>query len=203
MKKALYTPLFLLIIIILFQSCATDRSVAQRIAEFENSKADEAVCFVQMNDGTIKYYTTLKLVTGVFTSPHLLADGQVKISASEIKAYQDANHYVISQKVFTSGKHSAVAVETLPGFAIRVVQGKLNVYCKKFFNGERAVDEYYLQSGDDGEILVYTPVLMNDMVKNDPAAFNFFNNKKIRNHMPEKLLATVKLFNNDQLISKN
>ena len=203
MKKTLYTLPLLLIIICLFQSCATDKSIASRITEFENSRSGDAVCFVQMNDGTIKYYTTLKLVTGIFTSPHLLADGQVKINSTEIKAYQDASHYAISQKIFASGKRSAVAVETLPGFAIRVVQGKLNVYCKKFFNGERAADEYYLQSGDEGEIQVYTPALMGDLVKNDPAAFNFFTSKKIRNKMPEKLLATVKLYNNDQLISKN
>ena len=203
MKKVLYTISVLLCANIFFQSCATNKSIAQRITEFESATADDPVCFVQLNDGTIKYYTTLKLVTGVFTSPHLLADDQVSIKASEIKAYQNKDHYAISQKTFTTGKRSAVATETLPGFAIRVVKGRLNVYCKKFFNGERAVDQYYLQSGDDGDIVVYTPALMNDLVKNDAAALSFFNTKKVKDHMPEKLLATVQLFNNNQLVSKN
>ena len=203
MKKLFYTFVVLLSINIFFQSCATNKSIAQRITEFESATADDRVCFVQWNDGSIKYYTTLKLVTGVFTSPHLLGDDQVKIAAYQIKAYQDKDHYAISQKLFVSGKRSAVATETLPGFAVRVVKGKLNVYCKKFFNGERAVNEYYLQSGDDGEIQVYTPALMNDLVKNDAAALSYFNTKKVKDHMPEKLLATVQLFNNNQMVSKN
>lgn len=203
MKKLCYTFVVLLCTNIFFQSCATNKSIAQRITEFELATADDPVCFVQWNDGSIKYYTTLKLVTGVFTSPHLLGDDQVKIAAYQIKAYQDKDHYAISQKLFVSGKRSAVATETLPGFAVRVVKGKLNVYCKKFFNGERAVNEYYLQSGDDGDIQVYTPALMNDLVKNDAAALSYFNTKKVKDHMPEKLLATVQLFNNSQMVSKN
>ena len=203
MKKVLYTIAVLLCANIFFQSCATNKSIAQRITEFESATADDPVCFVQLNDGTIKYYTTLKLVTGVFTSPHLLADDQVSIKASEIKAYQNKDHYAISQKAFTTGKRSAVATETLPGFAIRVVKGKVNVYSKKFFNGQRAANEYYLQAGETGAIKLYTPELMNEMIKNDAAALEFFNNKNKKALMPEKMLVTVQLYNHDQLVSKN
>ena len=203
MKKTLYSIIVLFCVPIIFNSCATDRSIAQRIAEFESATADEQPCFVQKNDGTIQYYSTLKLVKGIFTTPHLLADGEIKISAGEIKAYQDKDHYAVSQKVFLSGKTSRVSDETLPGFGIRLIKGKLNVYNKKFYNGERAVNEYYLQSGDEGEIKLYTPELMKELVKTDAAAYDYFNNKNLKTTLPEKMLATVELFNTGQLISKN
>lgn len=203
MKKALYPFFISLIISMLLISCATDRTIAQRITEFENSQANEPACYVQRNDGNFINYTTLKLVTGIFTSPHLLADGQIRINPVEIKAYQNQDHYAVSQKIFESGKHSAVAQETLPGFAIRVVKGKVNVYSKKFFNGQRAANEYYLQAGETGAIKLYTPELMNEMIKNDAAALEFFNNKNKKALMPEKMLVTVQLYNHDQLVSKN
>ena len=203
MKKSLYAFPILLVMCILLDSCLMDRSIAQHITDFENVTQNETPCFVQKNDGAITYFTTLKLVTGMFTSPHLLADGQLKIKPDEIKAYQDNDHYAVSQKIFVSCKRSHVAMETLPGFAIRVVKGKLNVYCKKFFNGERAVSQYYLQAGDEGEIRLYTPELMNDLVKADATAFEFFNNKDAKKQRSEKIVATVEMFNNGQMISKN
>ena len=202
MKKTLYS-FALLCAITLFYSCATDRSIAQRIMAFENATVDEQPCFVQKNDGTIQYFSTLKLVKGIFNAPHLLADGEIIINPREIRAYQDKDHYAVSQKVFSSGKNSRVADEALPGFGIRVLKGKLNVYNKKYFNGERAVNEYYLQSGDEGEIRKYTPELMNELVKTDATASNFFNNKNTKTEMTGKILATVELFNTGQLITKN
>ena len=203
MKKTLYSIIVLLCAPILFNSCATDRSIAQRIAEFESANADEQPCFVQRNDGTIQYYSTLKLVKGIFTPPHLLADGEIRINAGEIRAYQDKDHYAVSQKVFHSGKTSRVADGTLPGFGIRVIKGKLNVYNKKFYNGERAVNEYYLQLGDEGEIKLYTPELIKELVKSDATAYDYFNNKNIKTIFPEEILATVELFNTGQMVSKN
>ena len=170
---------------------------------FENATVDEQPCFVQRNDGTIQYFSTLKLVKGIFNSPHLLADGEIKINPGEIRAYQDKDHYAVSQKVFSSGKYSRVADEALPGFGIRVLKGKLNVYNKKYFNGERAMNEYFLQSGDEGEIRKYTPELMNELVKTDATASNFFNDKNTKTEMTGKILATVELFNTGQLITKN
>lgn len=203
MKKLLFKAVLLFSLISFLNSCATDRSIAQRISDYENTVADDPVCFIQRNDGTIQNFTTLKLVTGVFTSPHLLADGQVKIKPEEIKAYQNQDHYAVSQKLLVSGKQSHVARETLPGFAIRVVKGKVNVYCKKFYNGERAVNEYYLQPGEEGQIKLYSPQLMNEIVKNDAAAYNYFNSKTVKEHMPQKLLAAVQLYNNNQMVSRN
>ena len=203
MKKIIYSFPILLIVTILLGSCATDRSIAQRINDFSKASPAENQCFVQKNDGSIQYYSTLKLETGVFTSPHLLADGQVKIKANDIKAYQTSEFYAISQKIFISGKISHVARKTLPGFAIRVVKGKLNVYCKKFFNGQWAMNEYFLQSGDNGEIKYYSPELLSEMVKSDAAAYNYFNNNKVKKDMQDKILATAKLFNDNKLVSNN
>lgn len=202
MNKSHYT-IVLLSISALFYSCATDRSIAQRIASFENITADEQPCFVQKNDGTIQYFSTLKLVKSVFGTPHLLADGDIRINSTDIRAYQDRDHYAVSQKVFIAGRFSKVADQALPGFGIRVIKGKLNVYTKKFYNGERPVNEYFLQSGENGDIKLYSPELMNELVRSDEAAFNFFNKKTEKATETERLLAAAVLFNTGQLVSKN
>jgi len=204
MKK----PLALLVlfgITILLHSCATS-SVSQldRKNGIANSKENTADCFVKMNDGTIKQFTSLKLVTGVFKTPYLLADGKVKFKASQILAYQNKDHYAVSQKTFCCGRMSHIATETLPGFAVRTVKGKLNVYCKKYANGQVTADEYYLQAGNDGKIQVYSPELMTELVKDNTEAYSFFTNKKFKGSSTEKLQATAQLYNNGgQMMSKN
>lgn len=203
MKKTILILSNLLIISFLLNSCSVDRSIAQRISSFENIPDNNQDVYVQYNDGSIKHFKSLELVTGVFTSPHLLADNNIKINASEIKAYQDKTSFAISQKTFVSGIRSAVALDALPGFAVRVIKGKVNVYCKKFFNGAHAADEYYLQFGDKGEIRVYSPELMNSLLKNDLAAYDYFNSKSNKNKMPEKLIETIKILNNGQIASNN
>lgn len=203
MKNYLYATACLLSCLILLNSCATSSiSKAERKATFANSKEPSVNCFVKMNDGTIKEYSTLKLVTAAFTTPYLLADGKTKIKPNEIISYQNADHYAISQKIICCGKKSHVAKETLPGFAIRTVKGKLNVYCKKYYNGQVAIDEYFLQA-NDGLIKAYSTELMNELVKDNSEAYIFFNNKKFKGRLPEKLQATAHLYNGGQMISKN
>lgn len=204
MKKPLFTTGLLLISTIVLNSCATSSiSHVQHKADIANSKETTAECFVQMNDGTIKHYNSLKLVTSPVSSPYLLADGKLKIRAGKITAYQNKDLYAISQKTFSGGHITHVATETLPGFAVRTVKGKINVYCKKYYNGQTAVDEYFLQSGDAGKIVPYSPVLMNELVKDNSQAYSFFNNKKFKGSLPEKLHATAHLYNNGQLMTKN
>ena len=132
MRKSLQQLTVLFAILIAVSSCKSSKeAMAQRKADIEQSKEATTACFVQLNDGTIKNYTTLKLVTGMLKTPYLLADGKIKILGKDIKAYQSKEHYAISQENFTSCHRSYVAKETLPGFAIRIAKGKINVYTKK------------------------------------------------------------------------
>ncbi len=203
MKKPLSTTAMLLCSIILLNSCANNSiSHTQRKTDFENSKKS-AVCFVQYKDGTVKNFKSLKLVTGLFTAPHLLADGKLKIRSKQIAAYQNGEHFAISQDSFSNGRQNAVAIETLPGFAIRTVKGNLNVYCKKYYNGQVAVDEYFIQAGDNGRIIAFTKEQLNEIVKNNSKALAFFNSNKNKGTLSEKLLATAELYNNVQSLSKN
>ena len=115
----------ILCLLILLNSCVTSKnSIDQFKTEIESPK-EGAACFVQMADGSVKNYATLKLVTGVFQTPHLLADGSIIITATEVKAYQNNDHYAVAQKEFTPLKNSFVAVNALPGFAVRIAKGKL------------------------------------------------------------------------------
>lgn len=168
------------------------------------AKEHNNLCFVQLNDGSIKYFASLKLVTGVLTTPYLLADNITKVSATEIKAYQDADCYAITQQLFVNGKPSRVAVDCLPGFATRIVKGKLNIYSRKYYNGQRTVEEFYLQNGDGEKIQPYSAELMQLLVKDNPAALEFFNNKKIKKPVAKKLIQTASIFNHPpELITKN
>ncbi|MFN8248485.1 MAG: hypothetical protein U0T68_05990 [Ferruginibacter sp.] len=203
MKKPISTFVLLICALATLNSCSTSSiSKSQRKAEMSNSKENGSYdCFVKMNDGSIVQYKTLKLVTGAFKSPFLLADGKKKIKASQIVAYQNKDHYAVSQKIFYGGKISHVATETLPGFAIRTVKGRLNIYCKKYYNGQVSADEFYLQVGESGWIQPYSAELMNEVLKDNPEAFVFFNNKKFKGHFNDKLLATAQLYNNGQFAS--
>ncbi|MBS1513203.1 MAG: hypothetical protein JST86_20370 [Bacteroidetes bacterium] len=160
-------------------------------------------CFVQLKDGSFKNYASLKLVTGIFKTPHLVADGNIVIESSDIKAYQDNQQFAVSQKEFTQSKPGFVAVDALPGFAVRIVKGRLNVYAAKFYNGHNATEKYYLQNGDEGAILAYTPDIMRDMVKDNTVASSFFSTKNKQLTGAKKMLATVDIYNNPKEVSKN
>jgi hypothetical protein len=187
-------------------SCAvTASSTLQPEREGGKPSANEtsSSCYVVLKDGSRQQYNSLKLVTGVFTLPHLLADGHKKIAASSIRAYQDAGHFAVSQQEFINGRKSRSAVETLPGFAIRIAKGKLNIYSKKYYNGSGTSEELYLQVGDEGAIVAFTPELMNNLLQDHPEAFNFFNSRKMASPVSKKLQATAELFNKEPLFSKN
>ncbi len=204
MKKPVPHLAVLLGIMLIFNSCSVSKdSLVQRKSDIEDSKEPSLACFVQMNDGTIRNYTSLTLVTGVFITPHLLADGKIKIFPTEIKAYQNKEHYAISQATFASGRHTYIAVETLPGFAIRVAKGKVNVYCKQYYNGSMTADEFFLQTGDDGQIFAYSQGLVNQLIKETSGEFDFFSSKKNYIHIPKKYRPTEVVATDASLISKN
>ena len=190
-------------LLVLLNSCTvTKNSIEQYNAPIEDPKK-EILCFVQMKDGTVKNYSTLKLITGVFKTPHLLADGSTIVKAEEIKAYQNKEHYAVSQKEFTDAKQSYVAKDALPGFAVRIAAGKINVYSLKFYNGHNTTEKLFLQAGDDGQIAACTTELMSELVKDNSDAYAFFNDKNQTATVTKKILATVEIYNNPGDVSKN
>ncbi len=190
-------------LLVLFNSCTvTKNSIEQYNAPIEDPKK-EILCFVQMKDGTVKNYSTLKLITGVFKTPHLLADGNTIIKAEQIKAYQSKEHYAVSQKEFTDAKQSYVAKDALPGFAVRIAAGKINVYSLKYYNGHNTTEKLFLQSGDNAQIVACTPELMNELVKDNSDAYAFFNDKNQTATVTKKILATVEIYNTPGDVSKN
>ena len=189
---------------ILISSCATSKNSAdQEHTTLKNVNETSAGCFVQLNDGTIKQFTTLKLVTGVLTTPHLLGDGKVVINSKGIIAYQNEKQYAVSSKILTSKKSANVSVETLPGFAVKVLSGKLNVYCRKYYNGTNTSDEYFLQNGNDGYIVAYSKDILKNMLKDDMNASAFFNSKTKVSPKSKKILTAVEIYNKGQMMTKN
>ncbi len=202
MKNTLSTLPFILAIAVLFSSCVANKEVASlRQVEIKNSKENVNVCFVKYNDGTVTYYKSLKLIKGAFKTPHLLADNSIEIYPKEIISYQNQDQYAISQSLFVNGKKSYVAKEALPGFAVRIAKGQLNVYCKKFYNGQVGVDEYFLQAGNEGKIYAYTPQLMKSIIRDNYEALAIFENNI--EDMTKKLQATADVYNNSMLVTKN
>ena len=203
MKTPIPLILALFCAVISLNSCVTGNSATQSKSDVENAKDLNSSCYVVMSDGSIRHYSSLKLVTGLFVTPHLLADKKLAIDAKDITAYQDNRRYAVSQKLLTTKKTSYVALETLPGFAVRVVKGKLNVYARKYYNGNTSVAEYFLQHGDDGEIVAYSTRVLSEMVKDNQKASEYFNSKIKVSPMSKKILATADIYNNSELLSKN
>lgn len=195
MRKTVPVTLMLFITASLLNSCASTNVTEERKTALRESKVDAANCFVEMRDGTIKNYSSLKLVTSVYQLPHLVADGKIKINPDDIVAYQNKKHYAINASGFSYGGHkSNIASETLPGFAVRVATGRLNVYIKKYKINDKVVDEYFLQE-NNGQVLVYTAEIMSALLKNNPEALEFFNNNKKHIKLTQELKTTAKIYN--------
>jgi hypothetical protein len=204
MKKAIPAIALLSITAFFINGCGTNKNnfgVCRMVPV--DAKIEPASCFVELNDGSVQHYSSLKLVTGVLVTPHLLADNRIVINAKDIKAYQDNQRYAVSANALKTVKTSYVAVETLPGFAIRVVQGKLNVYQRKFYNGSNAVDEYFVQTGNDGEIIAYSAKAMKELLKDNPRALDYYNSKVKVSPKSKKLMVTAAIYNTGELLSKN
>ena len=204
MKPTMQAIAVLLCATMLFNSCAVSKN-AVNITKItvSNSGATANNCFIQLNDGTIKQFTTLKLVTGILTTPHLLGDDQIIINPNEIIAYQNEKLYAVTSKMLTSKRSAAVASETLPGFAVKILSGKLNVYYRKYYNGANIADEYFLQNGNDGFIVSYSKAVLKNMLKEDNKALEYFNSKTKSSPRSKKMLTAVEIYNSGQLMTKN
>ncbi len=191
--------------LIFLNSCSVSKNaVLTPKADSGNENVTTFPCFVVKTDGSRQDYSTLKLVTGILITPHLLADNKTVIEAKDVLAYQDEKQFAVSQKLLLTTKITYVASETLPGFAVRIASGRLNVYSRKFYNGGNVATEYFVQTGEDGEILPYSKSVMADLLKDNPKASDFFNSKIKISPKSKKLMAVVDMYNSSpQFISKN
>jgi hypothetical protein len=203
MKKVIFSIAACCSIAFLLSSCAVSKNSGLIKTDTENAGEASPACFVQLNDGSIQQYESLKLVTGVLTTPYLLANNKLVINSKDIMAYQDEKHYAVSAKILTSKKNSRVAVETLPGFAVKVISGKLNVYSRKYYNGGNTREEYFLQNGNEGYIVAYSKAVLISMLKEDTKALEYFNSRSKISPRSKKLLVAVQMYNNGQLMTKN
>lgn len=210
MKTSIIYLFIAICVALLLNSCATSKDsliVEKNVLEStsyakEVKDIDKQDCFVELNDGSIKKYASLKLVTGIFTTPHLLADGKIVIHPKELKAYRDLNYYAVSQKQFYTGAKAYVATHVLPGFAVRVVKGNLNLYALQFYGSGNVYKKYFLQNGADGEILPFSADLLSLYTNNSTEikAILKKNSKKVNT---KQMIASVYNYNNTTFISKN
>ncbi len=205
MKKKATLALAIAGVLLFMQSCAASSvtTLPEPPSEDKPGRAGSNSSYVILKDGSIQQYSTLKLVTGLFTSPHLLADGKTEILANSIFAYQNETHYALSPENLVNGRRSKSAVEALPGFAVRIATGKLNVYSHKYFNGSGTSEELFIQIGNEGAVMAFKPELMNDILKDHPEAFDFFHSRNKKAPVSKKLIATAELFNRQPLLSRN
>ncbi|HQW85342.1 MAG TPA: hypothetical protein PK987_12790, partial [Ferruginibacter sp.] len=122
--------------------------------------------------------------------------------AKEIKSYFDGRYYAVSDKALTTSKKSYVAVDALPGFARRIASGKLNVYSRKFYNGNNSVEEYFLQSGNNGPIMAYSTAVMKEILKDNVKALEYYNSDAKVSPISKKILTATEMYNANELISK-
>ena len=125
------------------------------------------------------------------------------INAKDIKCYYDGRYFAVSDKALTTAKTSYVAVDALPGFARRIATGKLNVYSRKFYNGNNSVEEFFLQNGSEGPIVAYSAAAMKEILKDNTKALEYYNSNAKVSPKSKKILATADLYNGGELFSKN
>lgn len=168
-----------------------------QVAAVQEPKA-EAKCFVEYNDGSIKEFQKLELVTAMFKTPKLIADGNTIIKPEDINAYSDSKgRYAISSKLFEDAKEAYVASSALNGFAYRIVQGKINVFALKYYNGRVTVLKYYLQQANNKSIVPYSAETLAAMIKDDSGAAQFCNNNEPDKNAGKFLTAVVEIYNSN------
>jgi hypothetical protein len=165
MKKITTSLLLAASSMFFLSACSVNQSLLQTEA-MQSRAADnlEGGSFVRFKNGHMLYCQTLELKKGIFVSPHLLGDGWYKIKAAEVDHYQIDGEMAVSESRLHDDRTSRVAKNTLPGFAIRSVSGSLNVYQRKLFNGRSTYDRYYIQWGNDGQIVKYSPDALKKML---------------------------------------
>jgi hypothetical protein len=174
----------------LLSSCGTSKNSLNEFAyhntevvleNITENNASSHANIVEFLDGTKVQYQSLKLVTGIFVSPHLLADGNNKLATSKIKAYNDGEFYAVSQKLFYDKAKAHVATDVLPGFAIREVKGNLNLFTLQFHGSGNVYKKYFLQKGDDGKILPITKTNLKEILVNEISeeTINKISKKKV------------------------
>ena len=202
MKNVINSIAGLALLTVLNSSCSNTICV-YKTDPLNASKVSNSSSFVKLKNGRTVYYNKLEIIKGVFTAPHLLANESIKIKPSEIEAYQIGDHYAVSQKYIMNGHKSAVAVDALPGFAKRVVKGKLNVYSKKYFNGRFATDEFFLQSENDSRIYAYTPELFKQMIQDNEAASSYYQKETVGVEPSKKITTTAEIYNQAVYMTRN
>ncbi len=180
-------------IVLLATGCSAGKDVVERKEILRNAKETENGCFVIYKDGRTEFYKTLVLKTSMINAPYLLADGHLKITNNEIEAYQTENYYAVSQST-VNDSHSKIAIECLPGFAVRIAKGRLNVYDRRCFRSN-ANREFYIQAGSNKPIYEYSPDLMNAVIKYHYEAYNYFNSTK-KAKLLTKIYTAADLYNN-------
>ncbi len=201
----IYLIIISICVALLVNSCATGKdsvgitqpAVEKRIKE---RSLEKSISYVEMNDGTIREYSQIKLVTGILNTPYLIANGDVKIFPDQIKSYKTGNYYAISQMEFYTTNITHVAKNVLPGFAVREIKGDVSLYSIQYYNGSNIYKKYFLQKGKDGKILPYTKQLLNEYAINNMEVKNFITKKKAKQ---KDLLAVVENYNNAISVSKN
>ena len=204
MKKYMLNFCIFSSVVIAFSSCAVNQALVKQLQqELTASKELTGSSFVTYKNGSTVYYSKLELKKGIFTAPHLLADDKIVIKSSEIISYQNENHYAISQSLFMNGRKSFVAKETLPGFATRIVKGKLNVYCKPYFYGHGSINEYFIQSNNDGKIYAYTAEKMKQIIQENETALNYFIEASAETEPQILITQTADIYNNQSMVTSN
>lgn len=195
MKSLLPGIPVLMSIVVLFSACSTVNSVAFTEKPAASEKAD---CFVQMKDGSIRNFSSLRLETGLFTTPHLVGDGKTKIEAKDVWAYQTPALYAICPQCLQSDRSSKVAKETLPGFAVRIASGKMNIYSRMYYNGAEAVEEFFVQLGNDGKIVPYKEEYITKLLKGNAHMLDVMSSKEKR--LNKKLQAVAEIYNQSEIV---
>ncbi len=199
MKPFLLRIPVLFSIAVMLNACSSVNNIYSTTGDDSTSSASNE-CFVQLKNGEIQYYKTLTLQTGIFTSPYLLADGKKVINSKAVRAYQTGDVYAICEECLQFGRKSKVAREALPGFAVRIVTGKMNVYSRMYFNGAEAVEELYLQLGDDGKIVPYKAAELSKLIQDNARAMEILNGKE--KSISRKLQAVAEVYNRQGLVAR-
>lgn len=186
MKKITSSIVLAFSVLFFLNSCSVNHSIQEDdLIHFKQNDDNAGASFVRFKDGHVLHCQTLIFKKkGFLTTPYLLADGWYKIKANDVERYQIDGKLAVSGTNIKDELNSVVAKDALPGFAVRLVSGKMNVYQRIIFNGRSAFTRYYIQLGTTGPIVKYSPEALKKM-------FDEQTPMKFISHPPSKSLEMI------------
>ena len=190
MKKITFIAFFFSFL----SGCYTDKWNYRKDAiEAKDSRAE---CFIEMNDGTLTKYGSLKFKLPPMSYGYWSADGnRINIDWSQVKAYQTNDGYFTRVKKSIANRNiNQHEVFIADAFAVRVRKGKIELFRVYTTNGKTVSNNqyeskefFYIKKGKEAEAVPLNETNLKAAILDNKNVLGDFGATYKKGHMKDVL----------------